>query len=498
MNDDKKQLARVALKQKAVAVVDVRPYTATAAQLQTLRERFGVDAIDLGRVQFPLSALQLIPREIAERHRLLPIGVQGDALRVAMENPSDSKAIDELSFVVGKDIVALAVPGIDLEETLQSAYLAVQRGDLFFTGPNFDGPDPHYTGALSDPNFRPLCLDAIRATQKEASAPANEECAPQSALSQADFSPETSPAVVLREPLAEPEDEPEPSFEIPDLDLAGGATPRAAVVSPKPRKAPAVPKGQKAAPATGARILVVDDDSAIREVMQTILGEAGYRVTVAKDSAEAVEILKREPPALLVLDAMLPGMHGFELAQRLRASSRYSKIPIVMVSAVHRGWAMAEDLRRMGIVGYVEKPFQTSYFLRVLKEALSGTPCKEVAGAANDELRAGLLAFKEGDKGRALQHLTRAVELDPDAPALHFHLGLLLGQHGKLFEAIASMERALVLDERDFACIKNLAILYQQAGFVTKSAELWQRALPLAPDGATRDSIRERLLSLSS
>jgi Tfp pilus assembly protein PilF len=75
---------------------------------------------------------------------------------------------------------------------------------------------------------------------------------------------------------------------------------------------------------------------------------------------------------------------------------------------------------------------------------------------------------------------------------------LLLGQQGKLFEGIASLERALALEDRDFACIKNLAILYQQAGFVTKSAELWHRALPLAPDSATKDSIRERLLSLSS
>ena len=59
----------------------------------------------------------------------------------------------------------------------------------------------------------------------------------------------------------------------------------------------------------------------------------------------ALRLVKERHPDLIVLDAMLPEVHGFEIARRIKGSQRYGSIPIIMVSAVYRGWRYAEDLK---------------------------------------------------------------------------------------------------------------------------------------------------------
>jgi regulator of sirC expression with transglutaminase-like and TPR domain len=72
----------------------------------------------------------------------------------------------------------------------------------------------------------------------------------------------------------------------------------------------------------------------------------------------------------------------------------------------------------------------------------------------------------------------------------------LYGKGGQVFEAIGELEAAMDLNSKHFAAAKNLAILYQKAGFRNKAAETWERALRLAPDDETRRTIKEHLLNL--
>ena len=95
-----------------------------------------------------------------------------------------------------------------------------------------------------------------------------------------------------------------------------------------------------------------------------------------------------------------------------------------------------------------------------------------------------------------MTHLKRGIELDPLAYRLHFHLGLLYGKKDKVYDAIAALERAVEINSRHFPAIKNLAILYQKAGFRSKATEMWERALNHASDDITKKSIREHLLTL--
>lgn len=469
MSQDKKQLAKIALEQRAVSVARDEPYQVSDETLRVLREKFGVASIDLSRVQIPLVLLELIPREIAEVHGLLPLCDTGDALHVAMADPTNQKSIDELSFVVGKDIVPFAVPAVDLEAALGAAYLAARRGERYFCGPRYEGPTPASTGT-SLAEFIPV-RDAARDPHPKGTTPASSEPA-------ARERPE--PARI----------EPDIAFVVPDLDLGGD-----------PVGAPAVSVAAAQQPirggvtASGPLVLVVEDSDELLRLMAGWLESAGYRVVTALDGNQAVELLKQESPDLLVLDAVLPGLHGFDLVRRLKGSRRYATLPVVMVSGLHRGWSLHEDLRAMGVADYLEKPIRAAQLLRSVGKALGQKP-KAVRSAAAECLKAGLSAFKQGDSERAMQELLRATELDPDAPELHVHLGLLQGQRGQLFEAIASLERAVELEGRDFPTVKNLAILYQQAGFQSRSREMWQRALHLAPDDVTKTSIQERLKAL--
>jgi DNA-binding response OmpR family regulator len=104
---------------------------------------------------------------------------------------------------------------------------------------------------------------------------------------------------------------------------------------------------------TGETILVVDDESHIVELVQMYLEQAGYRVQSAGDGQAALTLFRRQRPALIVLDLMLPGLDGWEVCRRLRGES---DVPIIMLTA------RTEDVDRivgleLGADDYVSKPF---------------------------------------------------------------------------------------------------------------------------------------------
>jgi CheY-like chemotaxis protein len=253
-------------------------------------------------------------------------------------------------------------------------------------------------------------------------------------------------------------------------------------------------------------VLVVDDDAESRALLEQTLLEAGYAVRSADNGRVALRMIKERAPELLLLAALLPEVHGFEIARRLRGSQRYGNLRIVMLSPVHRGWRLAEDLRdSCGVQHYLEKPVRTEDLLRAVSAALAeesrvAQTITEVGGvnAAEQALEEAMLAYRGGDVEQAISHLERGVAIDPLAYRIHLHLGLLFAQQGQTYDAIRALERAVEINSRHFAGVKNLAIMYSQAGFRNKAVETWTRALQLAPDEETRKAIEEHLAALLS
>src|SRR4029078_8997095 len=153
--DAKKPLGRILLQQRAVtqAQLDTALEESRAAgvplatrltdmgtvseveALKALSEQSGVPGIDLNQVCIRLSDLAILPREIAVRHRLLPVLVREDRIFVAMAQPTDKKVIDELEFVTGKHVfpyIELAGP---LMKAVAAAYDMRDRGEDFYIGP---------------------------------------------------------------------------------------------------------------------------------------------------------------------------------------------------------------------------------------------------------------------------------------------------------------------------------------------------------------------------
>ena len=129
-----------------------------------------------------------------------------------------------------------------------------------------------------------------------------------------------------------------------------------------------------------ARILVVDDDATVREVVTSYLVRAGYDVTEAADGELALAAAAAEPPDLLVLDLMLPRVEGMEVFRRLRA--RRGDLPVIMLTA--RG---DESDRVLGLeVGaddYVTKPFSARELTLRIQSILRRVERDRTAAAAD-------------------------------------------------------------------------------------------------------------------
>jgi two-component system phosphate regulon response regulator PhoB len=121
-----------------------------------------------------------------------------------------------------------------------------------------------------------------------------------------------------------------------------------------------------------SRILVVEDDEAIRHMEERILVAAGHLVDQVANVIDARERLAApELPDLVVLDVMMPGASGLELSREMRADERFSRIPVVVVTARTGAEAMRLGFDA-GATHYLSKPFTKQKLLEIVELALGG------------------------------------------------------------------------------------------------------------------------------
>jgi DNA-binding response OmpR family regulator len=569
---EKKQLGRILLKQRAISAEELekelhlgggrlasrlteKGTISGLAALKALSEQHGIPGIDLDQVCVKLSDLELLPREIAARHLILPVLSRGERLFVAMANPKEKKVIDELEFVTGKRVYPYVALERPLAATIEEAYSRKARGDDYYIGPRCPAETLEKLGLSSEdvaamaqaapllrsdsvlppPDLAPLTTGVLVPSTFPPTL-AVDEPAPDLIASIRPSPPVYEDPFALADDTPLPPLKPRPSAPSPQPQsrpgLAGPDT-RRSLTPPLGYQPPGVTLDQSAdepevsdedfgdlnselsvvmdipvqpvgaVQATGSTILVVDDEAEIRRMLERLLTGKGYRVLQADDGAMALRMVKEHTPELILLDAMLPSVHGFDIARRIKGSKRYGHIPIVMVSAVYRGWHYAEDLKvSCGVDAFLEKPFKIADVVQAVESALAGKRHQPEADfeamhqKAEQALKRGVAAYKDGRLDEAIAYMKTGVEIDPLAYRLHFHLGLLFGRKGQIFDAIAALEQAVGINSRHFPAVKNLAIVYQKAGFKNKSAEMWHKAVVLAPDESTRESVKKQLMSL--
>lgn len=122
-------------------------------------------------------------------------------------------------------------------------------------------------------------------------------------------------------------------------------------------------------------ILIADDDPDVRESLKLMLGNTPHHLTFAVNGGEVLEKINERIPDLLILDLLMPQMDGFEVIKRLKDSPRFSKIPILVLTAVgkkasERRYELETGIS-MDIDDYIEKPINPKDFIHRVDKILS-------------------------------------------------------------------------------------------------------------------------------
>ena len=120
-----------------------------------------------------------------------------------------------------------------------------------------------------------------------------------------------------------------------------------------------------------ARVLIVDDNEDIREVLGTYVAKEGFEPVVAKDGFEALDLFKKANPAVVLLDVMMPGMDGYKVCEKIREQS---DVPIILVTAKGDDYDRVMGLD-IGADDYIVKPFNGDEVMARVRAVLRRMGC---------------------------------------------------------------------------------------------------------------------------
>lgn len=143
----------------------------------------------------------------------------------------------------------------------------------------------------------------------------------------------------------------------------------------------------------GALILIVDDDRAIRNMLVTVMHNQGYRVATAVNGLEALQVYKESKPDMVLLDAIMPMMDGFDCCLELQRLQGSDRTPVLMITGLEDNDSVDRAFE-VGAVDYVTKPIHWAVLRQRVRRLLEQARLYRELEAANQELRR--LAFLDG------------------------------------------------------------------------------------------------------
>jgi DNA-binding response OmpR family regulator len=119
-----------------------------------------------------------------------------------------------------------------------------------------------------------------------------------------------------------------------------------------------------------SKILIVDDDVKMTELLKTLFQLEGYMPTAVNDSTKAIQMAGSVGPDLITLDLMMPGLDGFGLCELLQQDSRFANVPILIISARDDPESKQRAMKA-GAKAYVTKPFQIDELMQKIRNLIS-------------------------------------------------------------------------------------------------------------------------------
>jgi CheY-like chemotaxis protein len=116
---------------------------------------------------------------------------------------------------------------------------------------------------------------------------------------------------------------------------------------------------------TSLPILVVDDDQAMRHMLETVLLDEGYSVILARNGKEGLEQVRKQRPALVLLDLMMPVMDGWQFLEAIKEVPEYEDLPVLLLSASRQ---LINTAKESQVKAYLSKPFELVKLLAYIEE----------------------------------------------------------------------------------------------------------------------------------
>lgn len=324
--------------------------------VRVLTALHAVPGVDLSKCVLRVSFLDLIPEETIRGRLVLPLLGGDKDLLLALAAPRDTVLLEELRFLFdGKLSVVVAVREA-LRAAIDGAFKVREANELYWRGRGAWSVDPRPEGRLE-------LVPAART--KPLSSPASAPSRPSRPSSPPRPASKDDEAAWLDGFLGGPRDEKKDDKAWLDDFLGAKAPPAPAAAPPKP-----------AAPASikfpGKSVLVVDDDPKVRALTLRMLHPFGCTALQAEEGTAALSLIRQRRPDLILLDAMLPGMHGFEICRAVRQDAALRGTGVILVSGVYPRVTSGVDLKQAhGADFYFEKPFDTLALARAVLQLLA-------------------------------------------------------------------------------------------------------------------------------
>lgn len=134
------------------------------------------------------------------------------------------------------------------------------------------------------------------------------------------------------------------------------------------------------------KLLVVDDVQTNVLLLKALLHKEGYCILIANDGKEALEVAQKEQPDLILLDVMMPGMDGFEVAERLKSDEYNIDTPVIFLTALDDTQSIVNGFK-LGASDFISKPFRKEELMVRIRHQLSLVAARRIIEAQTDELK---------------------------------------------------------------------------------------------------------------
>lgn len=451
-----------------------------AAVAEMLAERHQRPCVILSLSTIDLGLLDSLPVPWLQAEQLLPLASRAESLTVAVVDPAAAEgALQDLGVQAGRHIVPVVATPLLLERAIDDAARARAAGERVLQGAHAASAD----------------VDLVLARPPLPSTPAKLPRPDSVARALGAVLDDTTMPAALKGPIVG-------TLRLKQVQVPAGST-LVPADGPIPVLAPPAELEERVAPplATARRpfALVVEDDEAIGTLLCRALVADGCDTEHLLSGDRVVDVLRVRRPDIILLDAMLPGVHGFEICAALKASPDWRSVPIAMVSAIYRSFEQVKEIHeRHGADAFIEKPFQLEHVRRVVADLLRRPPPLEARHESRELSAARTRALVDhhlliGDVDGATAIIDRWLAAEPLSARAWLERGHLAVAAADHFRALQAYELAALYDRKLFLAQVSLASLSTQLGFTRKAHEAWLRAASCAPDAATADQIRRAL-----